>query len=41
MECIGGGQWRGALAGKQFTVTVGSKDRIDLPFVNDPQVVGR
>ena len=41
MECIGAGQWRGALAGKQFTVTVGSKDRIDLPFVNDPQVVGR
>ena len=41
MESIGAGQWRGALAGKQFTVTVGSKDRIDLPFVNDPQVIGR
>ena len=40
MEYIGGGQWQGALAGTQFTVTVGSKDNIDLPFVNDPQVVG-
>jgi hypothetical protein len=41
MEYIGAGQWRGALAGKQFTVTAGSKDRIDLPFVNDPQVIGQ
>ena len=41
MEYSGAGQWRGALAGRQFTVTVGSKDKIDLPFVNDPQVIGR
>jgi hypothetical protein len=41
MECVGAGQWRGALAGRQFTAAVGSKDRIDLPFVNDPQVIGR
>ena len=40
MEYIGGGQWQGALAGTQFTVPVGSKDNIDLPFVNDPQVIG-
>ena len=41
MQYIGGGQWRGALAGTQFTVTVGSRDNIDLPFVNDPQVIGQ
>ncbi len=40
MEYIGGGQWQGALAGMRFTVSVGSKDNIDLPFVNDPQVLG-
>ena len=40
MEYIGGGQWQGALAGTQFTATVGSKDNIDLPFVNDPQALG-
>lgn len=40
MEYIGGGQWQGVLAGTQFTATVGSKDKIDLPFVNDPQVLG-
>jgi serine/threonine protein kinase len=40
MEYIGGGQWQGKLAGTQFTVPVGSKDNIDLPFVNDPQVIG-
>ncbi|MGA2221013.1 MAG: serine/threonine-protein kinase [Verrucomicrobiia bacterium] len=40
MKYIGSGQWQGALAGTQFTVTVGSQDNIDLPFVNDPQVVG-
>ena len=40
MNYIGGGQWRGALAGTQFTASVGSKDNIDLPFVNDPQVLG-
>jgi predicted Ser/Thr protein kinase len=40
MEYIGHGQWQGALAGMQFTVTVGSKDKIDLPFIDDPQVIG-
>ena len=40
MKCIGGGQWQGALAGTQFTATVGTKDNIDLPFVNDPQALG-
>jgi bla regulator protein BlaR1 len=40
MEYIGGGQWQGALAGTQFTVQVGSRDVVDLPFVNDPSVIG-
>ena len=40
MQYIGGGQWQGALAGTQFTVSVGSQDQIDLPFVNDLQVIG-
>lgn len=40
MDYIGGGQWQGELAGTQFTATVGTKDKIDLPFVNDPQVLG-
>ncbi|TAL05093.1 MAG: hypothetical protein EPO07_04140, partial [Verrucomicrobia bacterium] len=41
MNYIGGGQWQGALAGVTFTAQVGSVDKIDLPFVNDPQVLGR
>lgn len=41
MRYVGGGQWQGMLAGIQFTVAVGSKDNIDLPFVDDPEVVGR
>ncbi|MGA2140526.1 MAG: tetratricopeptide repeat protein, partial [Verrucomicrobiia bacterium] len=40
MQYIGGGQWQGALGDTQFTVTVGRTDNIDLPFVNDPQVIG-
>jgi tRNA A-37 threonylcarbamoyl transferase component Bud32 len=40
MEYIGGGQWQGELAGRQFTVSVGSRDNIDLPFVDDPRVIG-
>lgn len=40
MKYIGGGQWQGELAGTQFTATVGTKDKIDLHFVNDPQVLG-
>jgi hypothetical protein len=40
MNYIGGGQWQGKLAGTQFTVPVGKTDNIDLPFVNDPQVIG-
>ena len=35
MNYIGGGQWQGALAGTQFIASVGTKDNIDLPFVND------
>ena len=41
MEYIGGGQWQGKLGGMQFTVPVGTQDNIDLPFVNDPQVLGQ
>jgi hypothetical protein len=40
LDYIGGGRWQGALAGKTFTVQVGSRDVIDLPFVSDPQVIG-
>ena len=40
MEYVGGGTWQGKLAGTQFTVPVGHTDNIDLPFVDDPQVVG-
>lgn len=40
MEYIGSGQWQGKLAGTQFTVQVGKTDNIDLPFVDDPQVIG-
>jgi bla regulator protein BlaR1 len=40
MHYIGGGQWQGELAGTEFTATVGTKDKIDLPFVNDPKVLG-
>ncbi|HUK84132.1 MAG TPA: hypothetical protein VLZ12_16040, partial [Verrucomicrobiae bacterium] len=41
MQYIGSGQWQGALAGTQFTVLVGSVDNIALPFVDDPQVIGK
>ncbi len=41
MDYIGGGQWQGSLAGTRFTVSVGSRDNIDLPFADDPQVVGQ
>jgi bla regulator protein BlaR1 len=41
MEYIGAGQWQGSLGGKQFTVLAGSRDNLDLPFVNDPQVIGQ
>ncbi len=40
MNYIGAGQWQGLLAGTKLTATVGTKDNIDLPFVNDPQVIG-
>ncbi len=40
MEYVGSGQWRGKLAGTPFTVQVGHTDNIDLPFVDDPQVIG-
>ena len=40
MQYIGGGQWRGALGDTPFAVQVGRTDNIDLPFVNDPAVLG-
>ena len=40
MEYIGGGQWQGKLGDRQFTVQAGQTDNIDLPFVNDPQILG-
>jgi len=40
MEYAGGGQWQGSLAGTKFTVPVGQTDNIDLPFVDDPAVIG-
>jgi len=40
MEYVGGGKWQGKLGGKTFTVPVGTRDNINLPFVNDPQVLG-
>ncbi len=40
MNYIGGGQWQGKLAGRQLTATVGTKDNINLPFVNDPRALG-
>jgi hypothetical protein len=40
MEYIGGGTWQGQLGGTQFTVKVGHTDNIDLPFVDDPAVIG-
>jgi hypothetical protein len=36
----GGGLWEGTLAGTRFAVQVGSRDKIDLPFVDDPEVIG-
>ena len=41
MKYIGGGQWQGKLNGTEFTVPVGTQDNIDLPFVDDPQVLGQ
>jgi hypothetical protein len=40
MNYIGGGQWQGALAGTKLTASVGTRDNVDLPFVNDPSVLG-
>lgn len=40
MDYVGAGQWQGRLGGKSFTVLVASRDNVDLPFVNDPQVIG-
>jgi serine/threonine protein kinase len=40
MEYMGGGRWQGELAGATFAVQVGSQDKIDLPFVDDPPVIG-
>jgi serine/threonine protein kinase len=40
MEYTGGGQWQGKLGDRQFTVQAGRTDNIDLPFVDDPQILG-
>ena len=40
MQYIGGGTWQGTLGDQHFEVQVGSVDILDLPFVNDPQVLG-
>jgi tRNA A-37 threonylcarbamoyl transferase component Bud32 len=40
MQYIGGGRWQGALGDTKFTVPVGRTDNINLPFVNDPPVIG-
>ncbi|HWI59354.1 MAG TPA: serine/threonine-protein kinase, partial [Bacillota bacterium] len=40
MAYIGAGQWQGALAETPFTVSVGSKDNINLAFIHDSQVLG-
>ena len=40
MQYIGGGRWQGNLAGVQFTAQIGTTDNINLPFVDDPQVIG-
>ena len=36
----GAGQWQGELAGKRFAVQVASRDNLDLPFVDDPRIIG-
>lgn len=41
MEYTGGGKWQGKLGGMQFVTTVGTTDNIDLPFENDPSVIGQ
>jgi serine/threonine protein kinase len=40
MSYMGAGQWQGKLGDTQFTVQVGHPDNIDLPFVNDPDLLG-
>jgi len=40
MTYAGAGQWQGGLAGRHFAVQVASQDNIDLPFVDDPPVIG-
>ena len=40
MQYIGGSQWQGALGDAQFTVQAGTVDNINLPFIDDPPVIG-
>lgn len=40
MEYAGQGRWRGRLAGLAFDVPVGRTDDVDLPFVDDPRLIG-
>jgi hypothetical protein len=41
MEYAGAGKWQGALAGIQFAVQVASRDKTDLPFVADAELLGK
>ncbi len=40
MSYAGGGTWQGSLAGMTFVVPVATTDNIDMPFVDDPVVIG-
>lgn len=40
MQYIGGSQWQGALGDTQFTVQAGTVDNLNLPFIDDPPVIG-
>lgn len=40
MDYIGADQWQGKLGDTLFTVQVGHPDNINLPFVNDPEILG-
>lgn len=40
MEYVGAARWEGRLGGTLLGATVGVTDNIDLPFVDDPAVIG-
>lgn len=41
MEYVGHGTWEGKLSELKFSIPIGRTDNIDLPFVNDPMVLGQ